>query len=160
MAAKTQSELLERALELAVEAKAAGNHPFGALLAVDGQIVAEAQNLVHTTHDITAHAELALVRQLERDGKLGLLSRGVVYASCEPCPMCVGAFFWAGARDVVFGLSHSRLNGLANAPGAEMFGFLISAADIGGAASPPMRFTGPLQEDRAAEPHVGFWHKG
>lgn len=151
------SDLLSRVFELAVEARAAGNHPFGALLAVNGAVVAEARNLVTTKRDITAHAETELVRVLEREGRLHELTNGVVYASCEPCPMCVGAMFWAGARHVVYGMSASRLMQLGMAPGGQPFGFAISAPEIGSRALPPMHFAGPQREDEAAEAHVGFW---
>lgn len=149
---------MARALELAVEARERGDHPFGALLVVDGDIVAEAHNRVVTDRDITAHAELMLVRQLEGASGLEQFRDGTVYASCEPCPMCVGAMFWAGARRVVFALSHSRLNELARPPGGEPIGFSVSAAEIGGAAVPPMSFDGPHRQDVAAMAHVGFWH--
>jgi len=148
---------LARALELAVEAREQGDHPFGALFEVDGQIVSEARNLVVSTRDITAHAELMLVRQLEDAGGLEQFELGTVYASCEPCPMCVGAMFWAGVRRVVFGLSHSRLNELARESGGRSVGFAVSASEIGDAASPPMSFDGPHREDEAAEAHLGFW---
>ena len=150
--------LLARVFEIAVEARERGDHPFGALLAVDGEVVAEAGNRVGSDRDITAHAELTLVRDLERAGKLHLLAQGVFYASCEPCPMCVGAMFWAGAREVAFGLSHERLNQLANHTDADPFGFTISAPEIGGRANPPMIFDGPHSEDEAARVHEGFWH--
>ena len=147
---------LTRAFSLATEARAEGNHPFGALLVIDGVIVAEARNAVNTTSDITAHAETVLVRQLEHSGQLHLLGQGVVYASCEPCPMCVGALFWAGARDVAFGLSARRLNAIANDE-TSVFGFTITAQEIGTNAIPPMRFVGPSREDEAARPHEGYW---
>ena len=149
--------LLTRAFELAANARAAGNHPFGALLAIDGEIVAEAANLVNTTNDITAHAETELVRVLQRAGRIGDLREGVVYASCEPCPMCVGAMFWAGARRIVYGLSAEILTGLSTRPGDEPFGFTITASQIGGAACPPMEFVGPQREDEAAVAHRDFW---
>lgn len=151
-------DFLLRALELAVQARERGDHPFGALLVVGGDIVAEARNRVVSDRDITAHAELALVRQLEDDNRLEQFGKGTVYASCEPCPMCVGAMFWAGVRRVVFGLSHSRLNELARPPGGESVGFIVSASEIGGAAVPSMSFDGPHREDEAAEAHAGFWH--
>ena len=157
MAHSASDALLTRAFALAVEARAAGNHPFGALLAIDGDIVAEARNLVNTSHDVTAHAETELVRALEREGRLPELRTGVVYASCEPCPMCVGAMFWAGARQVVYGLSAARLNQFSTGPGDEPFGFIITAPEIGSAAHQPMHFTGPQREDEAAEAHLGFW---
>lgn len=149
--------LLSRAFDLASEARSAGNHPFGALLAVNGVVVAEARNLVNTTNDITAHAETELVRVLQRAGRLSELSTGVVYASCEPCPMCVGAMFWAGARHIVYGLSAETLNKMTTAPGAAPYGFTISAPEIGVRADPPMKFAGPQREDEAAVAHNGYW---
>jgi tRNA(Arg) A34 adenosine deaminase TadA len=147
---------LRRTIALAGSARANGNHPFGALLVVGGQVVDEAENLVHTVGDITAHAELTLVRQLERAGRLADLATGTVFASCEPCPMCVGAFFWAGARHIVFGLSAARLNVIAN-PSGERFGFDIAAGEIGARATPPMMIDGPFLGDEAEIPHVGYW---
>ena len=149
--------LLTRSFELAAAARAAGDHPFGALLAIDARIVAEALNRVNTTADVTAHAETELVRQLERAGQLDLLRQGTVVASCEPCPMCVGAMFWAGARRLVFGLSAVRLIELATAPGADRYGYTVSAHDIGGTAMPPMNILGPFRQDEAAAAHLGFW---
>ena len=150
--------LLTRAFELALEARAAGDHPFGALLALDGEVVAEARNLVTTSRDITAHAETELVRVLERQGRLHLLERGVVYASCEPCPMCVGALFWAGSRHVVFGLSSARLGEIASGPDGEDYGFSITAVEIAARATPYVRIDGPHRENEAAQAHADFWH--
>lgn len=150
-------EMISLALDLAVEARARGDHPFGALLAIDGEVIEMARNRVVTDVDLTAHAELSLVRKLERSGRLDLLAGGVVYASCEPCPMCVGAMFWAGARHVAYALSHERLNELATPGGEPTFGVQIGAAEIGRQTSPPMRFVGPEREDEASKPHIGFW---
>ena len=149
--------LLTRSFALAAEARAAGDHPFGALFEIDGQVLAEARNRVNADRDLTAHAETALVLILEREHVLDQVGDGTLYASCEPCPMCVGAMFWAGVRRVVYGLSSTRLMELATAPGDIPVGFTITAPEIGGAASPPMSFDGPNREDEAAVPHVGFW---
>jgi tRNA(Arg) A34 adenosine deaminase TadA len=149
--------LLTRSFELATEARDAGDHPFGALFEVDGRVLAEARNRVNTDHDVTAHAETALVRILERERLLDQLGDGTLYTSCEPCPMCVGAMFWVGVRRVVFGLSSSRLTELATPLGLPTGGFRITAAEIGSAASPPIHFDGPHREDEAAIPHLGFW---
>ena len=148
---------MERALALALEARAAGDHPFGAVLEVDGAMVAEARNLVSTNHDITAHAETELVRVLEREGRLDLLARGTVHASCEPCPQCVGALFWAGARHVVFGMTAARLTGISTAPGEAPYGFTITATELGAATTSPVRIEGPVCQDEASAAHVGFW---
>ncbi|MGD9954529.1 MAG: nucleoside deaminase [Candidatus Nanopelagicales bacterium] len=149
--------LMTRVIELSAQARANGDHPFGALLAVDGAVVAEAVNRVNSTRDLTAHAETELVRLLEREGRLDELGRGVVYASCEPCPLCVGAMFWAGARRIVHGLSAATLNRIASAPGAAPYGFTISAAELAAATTAPMRVDGPFREHDAAVPHDGFW---
>ena len=149
--------LLSRVFELARQARRDGDHPFGALLWADGEIVAEASNRVNRDHDLTAHAETELVRFLEREDLLDIVSRGVVYASCEPCPMCVGAMFWAGTRRVVYGLSSERLAKLASPSGTPPHGFKITAAEIGVRCTPPIVFDGPQRQDEAAEPHIGFW---
>jgi tRNA(Arg) A34 adenosine deaminase TadA len=150
--------LMTRVIALSAQARANGDHPFGALLAVDGVVVAEAVNRVNSSADLTAHAETELVRLLEREGRLDELGRGVVYASCEPCPLCVGAMFWAGARHVVFGLAASTLNRISTAPGGTAYGFTITAAELAAATTAPMRIDGPHREDDAAAPHAGFWH--
>lgn len=152
-----QNALLSRVFELADEARSDGDHPFGALLEVDGDIVVEAHNRVNTNRDLTEHAETRLVRVLQEKNLLGKLPFGTVYTSCEPCPMCVGAMFWAGTRLVVYGLSHDRLSEFTTMPGAAPGGFAISAAEIGGRAAPPMAFSGPHREEEAAQAHLGFW---
>jgi tRNA(Arg) A34 adenosine deaminase TadA len=142
---------------LASTSRANGDHPFGALLVVDDTVVFEALNNVNTNHDITAHAETMLVRLLEQQNQLALLAAGTVYTSCEPCPMCVGALFWAGARHVVCGLSATRLNEVATAPHDAPFGFTITADSIGAATTRPMQFEGPFLQHEAEEVHVGYW---
>lgn len=151
-------DLMTRVIGLAAGARANGDHPFGALLEVDGVVVAEALNRVKSARDLTAHAETELVRLLEREGRLDELARGVVYASCEPCPLCVGAMFWAGARHIVFGLAAATLNALSTEPGGTPYGFTITAADLAAATTSPMRVDGPFREDDAAAIHDGFWH--
>ena len=107
---------LRRALDLAREARAAGNPPFGSLLVdAGGAVVAEDRNTSLTDHDITAHPELKLARWAARNA---LDPRGVtMYTSCEPCPMCRGAIDRSGIGRVVFALSARELDE-AKDPGA------------------------------------------
>jgi tRNA(Arg) A34 adenosine deaminase TadA len=149
--------LVRRSIELAREAREAGDHPFGALLAVDGEVLVEARNRVTSARDLTAHAETELVREVERAGLLQRLADGVVVASTEPCPMCMGAMFWAGARHVVFGLRASRLTRLSTAPGEAPYGFTIDAAQLAAATTSPPLVEGPFLEDEAAAVHDAFW---
>lgn len=91
----THEELLRHAIRLAVRNVAQGGGPFGAVVACGGEIVAEGVNRVTATHDPTAHAEVRAIREAAR--KLGTfdLSGCTIYSSCEPCPMCLGAVYWA-----------------------------------------------------------------
>jgi guanine deaminase len=94
--------LLARALEIAAAGAASGaGGPFGAVLVRDGEIFAEGHNMVLATNDPTAHAEVTVIREACR--KLGhfQLTGFQLYSSCEPCPMCLGAVYWA-RPDVVY----------------------------------------------------------
>lgn len=87
---------LEQAVELAVKNAASGRGgPFGAVIVCGDELVAEGTNLVTASCDPTAHAEVTAIRQAAE--KLGRfeLSGCEMYASCEPCPMCLGAILWA-----------------------------------------------------------------
>ena len=96
-------ELLKRAVELSREKMLAGEGgPFGAVIACDGEIVAEGFNRVTSTNDPTGHAEIVAIR--EACAALGRFDlRGcVLYSSCEPCPMCLGALYWARLDRLVY----------------------------------------------------------
>ena len=69
--------------------------PFGAVIVKDGKVVAKSANTVTTTTDPTAHAEIATIRLACKKLKTYNLSGCVIYTSCEPCPMCLGAIYWA-----------------------------------------------------------------
>jgi tRNA(Arg) A34 adenosine deaminase TadA len=99
----TPKQLLRRALDLATEKlndNAGG--PFGAVIARDGEIIAEGWNQVVGAKDPTAHAEVVAIREACR--KLGTFSLAgcEIYASCEPCPMCLAAIYWARLDRVHF----------------------------------------------------------
>jgi guanine deaminase len=95
---------MARAIELAIENVRSGRGgPFGAIVVRDGKIIAEASNAVTTANDPTAHAEVLAIRAACT--KLGVFElRGCeLYTSCEPCPMCLGAIYWARPDRVYFG---------------------------------------------------------
>jgi tRNA(Arg) A34 adenosine deaminase TadA len=98
-----------QAIELARLARLAGNHPFGALLVLDGTVVLTAQNTVATDRDPTAHAETNLVSQAIRGLSADQIRRSVLYTSCEPCAMCVGKLYWAGIRAIAYALPAEEL---------------------------------------------------
>jgi tRNA(Arg) A34 adenosine deaminase TadA len=97
---------LRRAIELAGEARAAGEEPYGSLLVgPDGDVLAEDWNTVASDRDITAHPELKLARWAGRELAREVASRTTMYTSCEPCILCVGAIERSGLGRVVFALS-------------------------------------------------------
>ena len=99
--------------ELARQAVANGDHPFGALLVREGEVVLTAVNTVHSNRDVTQHAELNLVSQSGRLLGYSALAESVLYTSTEPCAMCTGAIFWAGIPTIVYGCSAESLGQIA-----------------------------------------------
>jgi len=94
---------MRRAIELAqngVDNNQGG--PFGCVIAKDGRIVGEGCNEVTSTKDPTAHAEVVAIRDACRNLNTFQLEGCVVYTSCEPCPMCLGAIYWARPEAIFF----------------------------------------------------------
>jgi guanine deaminase len=95
---------MARAIQISLDNVLAGQGgPFGAVIVKNGKIVAEGVNRVTSTSDPTAHAEVVAIR--EACAKLGvfLLDDCEIYTSCEPCPMCLGAIYWAHLSRIYFG---------------------------------------------------------
>jgi len=98
---EADERLMRRAIELAqtgVNAVAGG--PFGCVVSKDGEIVGEGVNQVTATNDPTAHAEVVAIRDACKNLDSFQLEGCVVYTSCEPCPMCLGAIYWARAERI------------------------------------------------------------
>lgn len=91
----TEEELMRKAIELSIKSVRNGGGPFGAVIAREGEIIAEGSNGVTIYNDPTAHAEVTAIRKACE--KLGTfeLKGCEIYTSCEPCPMCLGAIYWA-----------------------------------------------------------------
>ncbi len=96
-------DFMRQAIELAVENIKNGGGPFGAVIVKDGAVVATGANRVTANNDPTAHAEVCAIRAACT--KLGTfdLSGCVIYTSCEPCPMCLGAIYWAHIDKIYYG---------------------------------------------------------
>ena len=94
---------MREAIRISIENVANGGGPFGAVIARDGEIVAVGANRVTASHDPTAHAEVSAIRAAcERLGTFDL-SGCEIYTSCEPCPMCLGAIYWARIDRIFYG---------------------------------------------------------
>ena len=95
--------LMQKAIALSIENVKNGGGPFGAVIAKEGQIIATGVNLVTIHNDPTAHAEVTAIR--EATHKLGTfdLSGCEIFTSCEPCPMCLSAIYWAHLDKIYYG---------------------------------------------------------
>ena len=103
MITEQDRKFMREAIRLANESVQRGGGPFGAVIVKDGEIVAGSANRVTIDLDPTAHAEVNTIREACR--KLGTfdLSGCQIYTSCEPCPMCLGAIYWAHIDRIYYG---------------------------------------------------------
>ena len=102
MISRMKPSLIKQVIELAVDNVRRDGGPFAALVARDGIVIATGTNQVTLTHDPTAHAEIVAIREACRVLGDFRLTGCEVYSSCEPCPMCLGALFWARPTRVFF----------------------------------------------------------
>ena len=98
----TKEELMRRAIELSENSVRNGGGPFGAVIAKDDEIIAEGSNKVTINNDPTAHAEVCAIRNACKILNTFELANCVIYTSCEPCPMCLGAIYWARLSKIFY----------------------------------------------------------
>ena len=105
----TDDQFLARAVNLARKGSELGEGgPFGAVIVCDGKIIGEGWNRVVATHDPTAHAEIIAVRTACAAVDCFHLPKTTLYASSEPCPMCLAAAYWARIERIVFANSRAE----------------------------------------------------
>jgi len=150
--------LLRQAFEVARCSRAAGDHPFGSVLA-DGEgnlLMEQGNGYTSEGGDRTAHAERLLASRAARTYGVKFLARCTLYTSAEPCAMCAGAIYWAGIGRLVYGLSEHRLRDLTgNHP--ENPTLDLPCREVFRSGQRPTEVVGPLLEDEAAAPHAGVW---
>lgn len=149
--------LMRRAIAVAEASRAAGNHPFGAVLVgPTGEILMEQGNGFDEHHDATAHAERVLMTRASIAYDAGFLSGCTMYTSAEPCAMCSGAIYWAGLGRVVYGLSEKALKDLIG-PHPENLTLDLPCRQVFEAGQRTVEVIGPMLEDEAEAVHHGFW---
>lgn len=100
-----QKGFMREAIRLSMESQEKGGGPFGAVIVKDGKIIAGSSNSVTLDNDPTAHAEVNAIRKASRILNTFDLSGCEIYTSCEPCPMCLGAIYWAHLDVIYYGNS-------------------------------------------------------
>jgi guanine deaminase len=102
-----ENQFMQRAIELARSGMQSGKGgPFGCVIVKDGEIIGEGSNGVTSTNDPTAHAEVVAIRQACTNLNSFQLDGCDIYTSCEPCPMCLGAIYWARPAKVYYACTH------------------------------------------------------
>jgi tRNA(Arg) A34 adenosine deaminase TadA len=151
LAALDHEQYMKRAIELAGEAVERGDQPFGSLLVLDGEIVAEARNAVNTRDDLREHPELSLAAEADRDLSPADRSRTVMYTSTEPCAMCSGGIYHAGLGAVGYSVSAERVTELAGGD------FAVPSSDVFAYGSRPIEVFGPVLPEAGAAVHRDYW---
>lgn len=144
--------LIRQTYQLAEEAADRDDFPFGALLAIDDEVVETATNRVESDEDITAHPELILARWASRELSHMERRNATLYASTEPCPMCAGAIYWAGIGRVVFGVRATRAGASDAIPS-------ISCATIFESGTGDIEVVGPINEEEGVTVQQSFWER-
>jgi guanine deaminase len=109
MISETDREYLREAIQLARQGMEDGRGgPFGCVIVKDGQVIGKGCNKVTSSNDPTAHAEIIAIRDACRLLGHYQLTGCTLYASCEPCPMCLGAIYWARPKRVVYAATREQ----------------------------------------------------
>ena len=93
---------MKKAIELSIESVNNGGGPFGSVVVKDNKIIAEGSNKVTPTNDPTAHGEVVAIREACKKLNTFTLSGCQLYSSCEPCPMCLSAIYWARIEKIYY----------------------------------------------------------
>lgn len=109
-AAESREQFMRVALQMAERGMAAGGPPVGACLVRNGEVIAAAHNSVIGELDVTAHAEIAVIREACKSQRALNLHGASLYVTLEPCVMCLGACFYAGIDEIIFGAPISAMH--------------------------------------------------
>ena len=101
------SQFMNRAIELSVESVNNGTGPFGAVVVKDNKIISEGFNTVTSSNDPTSHAEISAIRNACKNLDNFSLKGYDLYTTCEPCPMCLSAIYWARVDNVYYANTRS-----------------------------------------------------
>jgi len=104
---QTDSSFLQKAIDLAISSAKKNGGPFGAVIVKNGKIVGEGYNQVTENCDPSAHAEITAIREACKNINNHQLTDCTIYASCQPCPMCMSAIYWARIPKLVFAATAS-----------------------------------------------------
>ena len=150
---------MREALKEAQKAFSEDEVPVGSIIVYNNTIIAKGYNMCEKLCDPTAHAEMQVVTSACNYLQSKYLDKCIMYTTLEPCAMCAGATFFAGVRAVVFGLSGESLTPMWATEAAPEPSLLeITCRDVfDSCKGHPTAVIGPIMEEEAVVPHLGFW---
>ncbi len=151
MTSSDHKRFIRQCYALAEEAVQNGDHPFGALLVKDGEVVLTAVNTIISDNDETRHAEINLVSEAGRRFKPQSLAHCTLYTSTEPCAMCTGAIYATGISTIVFGCSAKALYDLVGSD------YSIPCRDILALGRRETAVIGPILQEEGLQNHRDYW---
>lgn len=150
----TDEHFLRLAIEQSALAAECNEYPYGAVLVREGEVLSQGYNTTRSKKDITAHAELTLIRNAGHEFEDSFLTSCTLYSSCEPCVMCAGAIYWSGIKKVVYACPTEIDARISGKP------FAVSCRSLlvfpGGHQ---IEIMGPLLEREAVVVLESFWPK-
>src|SRR6056297_1100920 len=144
---------MRRAYALARQAGDNGDHPFSALLMINGEVVLECLNTTHSGADATRHPELDILRLGANQFGQPALQSATLIASTEPCAMCTGAIYWAGIKRLVFGCPTQWLASVASGR------FVVPSRELLARSTRPPEIIGPVLPEEGLAVHQAYWPK-
>ena len=129
----------------------AGNPPFSAVIACDGHIIAATANTSRTTGNPLHHAEMLAIQDAIVKYGPAILQESHLFASNEPCPMCMGACIWSGIRNVTYYLSQEQIFAIRG------WGRFIPAQAVANADDSGVCISGPVGNHEMLQMHEKFW---
>jgi tRNA(Arg) A34 adenosine deaminase TadA len=148
---KEHEPFIQQCYSLAEEAVRSGDHPFGALLVLDGEVILSAVNTIHSDSDVTRHAEINLVGEAQERFYEEMLERSTLYSSTEPCAMCTGAIYSAGIPTIVYGCGAKALHDLLDS------NVSIPSREILKLGQRETAVIGPVLEEEGLAIHRSYW---
>ncbi|MCD4814297.1 nucleoside deaminase [bacterium] len=136
---------MQQAIKSAIAGIEKGQTPFGACIVKDGVVLARSHNKVWKNKDITAHAEVEVIRKVCKKLQTVHLPGTTIYSTCEPCPMCFSACHWAGISRIVYGA------GIADAEKSGFRELRISNSKMLALSGSPMKITKHILRDACVD---------
>ena len=148
---ETHEKFMKECIDLAKQAVARGDPPFGSVLVREGTVIAMGHNRTASEGNFMLHAELNILADALKNFGPDVFSQCTLYSSNEPCPMCAGAIYWSGVRGVIYGMSGNTLMEIRG------WGLHASGHEVLLQGTDDVVVVGGVQEEKGRELHDNFW---